>query len=170
MRVEMDARGAVAYAASHGAEAILIAREGAIVEGWFADGWNADRAHGLYSGTKSFWGPLALCAQDDGLLHLDEPVVQTIHEWRGDSQKSRVTLRMLLSLTAGYGFGGLGASVPAYERALAMPLRNEPSTRFVYGGISLQVFGAVLARKLAPHGQTPHAYLRERILTRRREH
>jgi CubicO group peptidase (beta-lactamase class C family) len=71
---------------------------------------------------------------------------------------------MLLSLTAGYGFGGFGASVPQYERALEMPVRNTPGSRFVYGGIALQVFGAVLARKLADRNQTPHDYLRERIL------
>jgi CubicO group peptidase (beta-lactamase class C family) len=71
---------------------------------------------------------------------------------------------MLLSLTAGFGFGGLGAAVPEYERALATPLKNEPGTRFTYGGIPFQVFGAVLARKLADRKLTPHDYLRRRIL------
>jgi hypothetical protein len=71
---------------------------------------------------------------------------------------------MLLSLTAGFGFGGLGASVPAYERALATDLRDEPGSRFAYGGVPLQVFGAVFAAKLAPQGRTPHEYLRDRIL------
>jgi CubicO group peptidase (beta-lactamase class C family) len=164
MSAGIDAAGAITYAASHGSEALVIARDGALVAEWFADGWNADRAHALYSGTKSFWGPAATCAREDGLLQLDEPVADTIVEWRDDPQKSRVTLRMLLSLTAGYGFGGLGASVPPYDRALVMQLRNEPGTQFVYGGISLQVFGAVLARKLANRGQTPHEYLQERIL------
>ena len=56
---------------------------------------------------------------------------------------------MLLSLTAGFGFGGLGAAVPEYERALETPLKNEPGSQFTYGGIPFQVFGAVLARKLA---------------------
>ncbi len=45
-----------------------------------------------------------------------------------------------------------------------MPLRDEPGTRFTYGGIPLQVFGAVLARKLARRKLTPHEYLRERVL------
>ena len=51
-----------------------------------------------------------------------------------------------------------------YERALATPLKNEPGSRFTYGGIPFQVFGAVLARKLADRELTPHDYLRERIL------
>jgi len=71
---------------------------------------------------------------------------------------------MLLQLTAGIGFGGLGNAVPTYEAALAVALKTEPGTTFAYGGIPLQVFGAVLARKLASRGLTPHAYLRERVL------
>jgi CubicO group peptidase (beta-lactamase class C family) len=164
MAVEIDASAAVTYAASHGAEALVIARAGTVVEEWFAEGWSADRAHALYSGTKSFWGPAAVCAQEDGVLQLDEPVVHTIDEWRDDPVKARVTLRMLLSLTAGYGFGGLGGRVPPYARALTMELRKEPGSTFTYGGIPLQVFGAVLARKLATQGLTPHEYLRERVL------
>lgn len=72
-----------------------------------------------------------------------------------------MTLRELLQLTSGIGFGGLGAAVPEYDKALATELKDAPGEKFTYGGIPLQVFGAVLARKLA---LTPHAYLRERIL------
>jgi len=54
--------------------------------------------------------------------------------------------------------------VPTYEAALAVALKSEPGTTFAYGGIALQVFGAVLARKLAPRALTPQAYLRERVL------
>jgi CubicO group peptidase (beta-lactamase class C family) len=105
----------------------------------------------------------ALRARDDGLLDLDETVAETIEPWRADPWKRRVTLRMLLNLTAGFGFGGLGASVPTYDRAIETALRDEPGTRFAYGGIPLQVFGAVLARKLGA-ATTPHDYLRERVL------
>jgi CubicO group peptidase (beta-lactamase class C family) len=55
-------------------------------------------------------------------------------------------------------------AVPTYEKARALDLRDEPGTRFTYGGIPLQVFGAVLARKLEPSRQTPHDYLQRRIL------
>jgi CubicO group peptidase (beta-lactamase class C family) len=122
--------------------------------------------HALYSGTKSFWGVLAVAAEDDGLLELDEPVAQTIAQWRDEAWKRRVTLRQLLNLTSGLPFGGLGRAVPLYADALATPLRHEPGTAFTYGGIPLQVFGAVLARKLAHRGLSAHAFLRERILDR----
>jgi CubicO group peptidase (beta-lactamase class C family) len=129
----------------------------------YGGGYDAAKPHALYSGTKSFWGVLAVAAEEDGLLELGEPVARTIPSW-SEGAKARVTLRDLLQLTSGIGFGGLGSAVPAYDAALATKLKNPPGERFTYGGIPLQVFGAVLARKLATRGLSPHDYLRERIL------
>jgi len=155
---------ALAYARSHGLAALAVMRGGELLAEEYGDGFEREKPHPLYSGTKSFWGAAAIYATEDGLLSLDEPVAETIDAWRDDPWKRRVTLRMLLSLTAGFGFGGLGASVPVCQRALDAALKDEPGTRFTYGGIPLQVFGAVLARKLEPQHRTPHEYLRERIL------
>jgi CubicO group peptidase (beta-lactamase class C family) len=160
--VQIDA--AIEYAHRHAPEALVVMRGDETLACEFGGTFGAQTPHALYSGTKSFWGTVAVRAQSDGLLDLDETVASTVESWRDDPWKRRVTLRMLLALTAGFGFGGLGAAVPLYDRALAMTLKNEPGTAFTYGGIALQVFGAVLARKLASRGQTPHDYLRERIL------
>jgi CubicO group peptidase (beta-lactamase class C family) len=140
-----------------------VRRGGDVVLERYGGGYDAAKPHALYSGTKSFWGVLAVAAQEDGLLELDEPVSRTIPAW-GEGAKARVTLRGLLQLTSGIGFGGLGAGVPPYAKALATELKDEPGAKFTYGGIPLQVFGAVLARKLAPRGLSPHDYLRERVL------
>ncbi|HZO95709.1 MAG TPA: serine hydrolase [Candidatus Baltobacteraceae bacterium] len=157
----MNVEAAVAYAERHALHALAVLHGGEIAEERYAAGWSAEKPHALYSGTKSFWGTLAVAAEVDGLLALDERVADTIASWRDDAEKRRVTLRELLQLTSGIGFGGLGSAVPPYDAALATPLKNPPGERFTYGGIPLQVFGAVLARKLAP--RTPHEYLRERI-------
>lgn len=158
----MNVEAALDYARKHALEAFSVVRGDEIVAQEYAGGFRADSPHPLYSGTKSFWGVAAIYAQREGLLQLDELVADTIPSWREDPWKRRVTLRMLLSLTSGFGFGGLGSAVPPYERALGMTLKNEPGTTFTYGGIPLQVFGAVLARKLSP--KTPHAYLHDRVL------
>jgi CubicO group peptidase (beta-lactamase class C family) len=164
MMLANDTSEAFAYARGHGLDALVITRGSKPIAQEYANGFDGNAPHPLYSGTKSFWGVTALFASADGLLSLDEPVASTLEAWRDDAWKRRVTIRMLLSLTAGFGFGGLGASVPTFERAIATPLRDEPGTRFTYGGIPLQVFGAVLTRKLASRKITPHEYLRERIL------
>jgi CubicO group peptidase (beta-lactamase class C family) len=155
---------AVAYAKRHALAALLIERDGETVFEAYDSGWNAEKPHGLYSGAKSFWGVAALCAQADGILTLDETVGTTFPAWEADPAKRLVTLRMLLNLTSGIGFGGLGNAVPTYEKALEVPLKNQPGSTFTYGGIPLQVFGAVFARKLEARGQTPLDYLRERML------
>lgn len=160
----MDLDAALAYAERHTLHALLILVDGEPVFERYGGGYDAAKPHALYSGTKSFWGVAAAAAHDDGLLDLDEPVAQTIAEWKTDPRKARVTLRELLALTSGIGFGGLGSAVPTYERALAVTIKDEPGERFTYGGIPLQVFGAVLARKLAARKQTPHEYLRARLL------
>ncbi len=159
----MNVDAAVAYAERHALRALLVVRDGDVIVERYGGGYDADKPHALYSGTKSFWGVLAVAAQHDGLLDVDEPVARTIPAW-STGAKARVRLRDLLQLTSGIGFGGLGAAVPPYEKALAVDLKDEPGAKFVYGGIPLQVFGAVLARKLAARDLSPHAYLRERIL------
>lgn len=157
----MDCDAAEEYAAKSELHALLIDRGGkTLVERYGAE-YSAEKPHALYSGTKSFWGPLALRAEADGLIRLDEPVGDTFPRWHTGPRKN-VTLRMLLQLIAGVPFGGLGSSVPAYEKALETMLKEAPATKFTYGGIPLQIFGAVLAAKLAP--ETPHEYLQRRLL------
>jgi CubicO group peptidase (beta-lactamase class C family) len=153
---------AITYAERHTLHALLVAVDGRIVITRSAVG----EPHALYSGTKSFWGITAAAAQDDGLLALDEPAAATLPEWRADPLKAAVTIRELLSLTSGHGFGGLGNAVPIPERAVAIPLKNAPGTVFTYGGIPLQVFGEIMRRKLAPRYPSPQAYLQARVLDR----
>lgn len=155
---------AIDYHGKFKGEALIVERGGKIVHESYARPLTADTPHALYSGTKSFWGIAALEAQSEGLLELDETVAATVPSWQEDPWKKRVTLRQLLQLIAGLPFGGLGSAVPAYDRAIATELRDEPGTVFTYGGIPLQIFGVVFARKLAHLGLTPGEYLRSRIL------
>ena len=155
---------AVQYHERFKPQALIVERGGRVLHESYSGGFAASDAHPLFSGTKSFWGIAAVCAEREGLLSLDEPVAQTVESWRGEAWKARVTLRMLLQLVAGVPFGGLGSAVPVYEKALAAELRQEPGSVFTYGGIPLQIFGAVFAQKLAALGMTPHEFLEQRLL------
>lgn len=148
----MDIEAALAYSEKHALHALLVERSGTTTFERYAGGFDATKPHALYSGTKSFWGIAALEAEREGILHLDDVVVDT------------VSVRMLLQMTAGYGFGGLGNAVPSYDKAIAMPLKSVPGERFAYGGIPLQVFGGFFARRLSANGMSPVDYLKQRVL------
>lgn len=148
----MAVSDALAYAEKHALQALVVQHGADVVLERYANGFDERSSHALYSGTKSFWGIAAVEAQHEGLLRLDDIVLDTI------------TVRMMLQMTAGYGFGGLGSAVPTYERAVAMPLKTIPGETFTYSGIPLQVFGGYFSQRLQPLGMTPHEYLRARIL------
>jgi len=67
----------------------------------YANSGSANRRWPIFSGTKSFWGVAALAAAQEGLFKLDDPVSNTITEWKNDSRKSQITIRQLLSQTDG---------------------------------------------------------------------
>ncbi|GAC1654767.1 MAG: serine hydrolase domain-containing protein [Vulcanimicrobiaceae bacterium] len=164
VKILMDALSSARdYARKYDLHGLLVTSNGETLIEEYAGGYDECTPHALYSGTKSFWGIAAAAAADDGLLDFDEPVADTIPPWREDSRKALVTIRQLLSLTAGVPFGGLGAGVPRFDDALAKPLAADPGTVFTYGGIPLQIFGAVFTKKLAAKNLTPLEYLRQRI-------
>ncbi len=160
----MNGHAALEYAQRHQLHALVVVQERTVVFEEYGGGFTSGQEHALYSGAKSFWGIAAVAAQEDGFLQLDEPVAETIATWQDGALRSQVTLRHLLQLTSGIPFGGLGRAVPTFDKSILSDVTAAPGTKFTYGGIPLQVFGAVLQRKLAARGLSPHAYLRERIL------
>lgn len=155
---------AAAYSAQRRGVSLLVWRKGRVVfEDYPAPG-GPDRAWELASGTKSFSGVMAAAAVQDGMLRLDERCAETLAEWRGDPDKSALSVRQLLTLTGGVGAGRIGRP-PTYADAVAMPLSAPPGTRFLYGPAPFQVFGEIMRRKLLAAGRPadPLAYLQARI-------
>src|SRR3954453_12618544 len=84
---------------------IMVVRRGHVVaEGWWAP-YSAERPHLLYSLTKSFTSVAVGLAIADGLLSLDDRVVDILpdHVPAGISEQGRrITVHHLLSMTAGH--------------------------------------------------------------------
>jgi CubicO group peptidase (beta-lactamase class C family) len=167
-------RASADYSARHNGHAVLVMVDGKIVFERYDNGHSADQPHNLYSGTKTFWGPVVAALIEDGLVtSLDEPVSRTITEWRSDARKSRITIRNLLDLNA-----GLAQDIQnlqredrptlagdLYKHALTVRSVAEPGERFVYGPSTYYVLGELMKRKLAARKQSPLQYLEQRILT-----
>ncbi|WP_328322655.1 beta-lactamase family protein [Kribbella sp. NBC_00382] len=94
---------------------LMIVHRGHIVaEGWWAP-YSADRRHLLYSLTKSFTSVAVGLAIADGLLSLDDLVVDVLPDHVPadiSEQGRRITVHHLLSMTAGHGDDSL---VEAWE-------------------------------------------------------
>lgn len=156
-------QSAAAYSEAHRGVTLLVLDHGRVVCEHYRGG-DAQTAHELWSGTKSFVGLMAAAAVQDGLLTIDEPAADTLTEWRSDPAKSTITLRMLLSMASGHP-SAIGRP-PGYADAVRIPLTSAPGTRFQYGPTPIQLFGEIMHRKLAARGQPgdPLAYLKKRIL------
>jgi CubicO group peptidase (beta-lactamase class C family) len=158
-----DARFALATAISAKGEgfAMLVMLDGKIVHEDYRGAGRPDRASELASGTKSFAGVLALCAEEDGLLSLDEKVSDILADWRDDERRD-ITIGQLLTLTSGIPGGRIGAP-PSYKEAVQAKPRGKPGERFSYGPQPFQVFGEVVRQRLGITEECVAGYLDRRI-------
>ena len=133
----------------------------------YANGGSANRRWPIFSGTKSFWGIAALAAAQEGLFKLDDPVSDTITEWKSDPRKSQITIRQLLNQTDGIE-GASRLQRPSIRdrnaMALALPSVAEPGSAFIYGPSHLQIFSELLRRKL--RGRSVISYFEAHVANR----
>ncbi|MCP4752467.1 MAG: serine hydrolase, partial [Proteobacteria bacterium] len=161
-------RAAADYSRAHGGLSLLIREKGTIIFEEYHNGHTAGKPHQLASGTKSFWGVLAMMAVEEGLFQLDDRVSDTIVEWRDDPRKKTITIRQLLNLTSGLDPAAKLLRGPAvrdkYAAAIAVNAVADPGTLFAYGPSHYFAFGELMKRKLKPRGETVRQYLHRRLL------
>lgn len=157
-----------AYSAKRGGIGFIVNEGGQVRFERYAKGHSADEPIHIYSGTKSFFGALAVIAEKEGLLSLDEKVAETLPEWRDDPRKSTITIRELLDFTSGLetGFEEIYGRSTADKLTLSLGLeaKNDPGDSFIYGPSHLQVFCEVMRRKLKRKGLTYEAYLNRKLI------
>lgn len=158
---------AMRYSATHNGRALIIKEGGQIRYEKYYSGYSGEALH-IYSGTKSFFGVLAVMAQEDRILRLDDRVAETLKEWRDDPRKSQVTIRDLLNFTSGLetGFEEIYGRSGHDKIALAATLEvtRDRGQSFVYGPSHLNVFCEVLRRKLRSRGMGYEEYLHKKLV------
>ena len=158
---------AAAYSAQHQGKAVYVVQHDRVLLQSYANGGSATEARKIYSGTKGFWILAALVAQEEGVLRLDDRVSETLPEWRADPARSQLTIRDLLTFTAGLDpiFHLHADGIPNRNTiALAAPVVAPRGERFIYGPAALQVCDEILRRKLAAHHDTPQHFLERHVL------
>lgn len=164
-------RAAADYSKANDGLAVLIFEDEKLVFEEYQNGHRQDKAHHIYSGTKSFAPIVALLAQEEGLLDLEESVADTITEWRGDESREQIRIRHLLDFTSGLEINDRKMHAmrtrDKYACAIECKSQSPAGKRFRYGSSHLMVFGEVLNRKLraAEHDAKDFVdYLRRRVL------
>jgi CubicO group peptidase (beta-lactamase class C family) len=158
---------AAKYSESKRGVSMLVLQNGRTIFERYANGGSARGRWPIFSGTKSFWGIAALAAVHDGLFNLDDPVSDTITEWKGDPRKSQITIRELLNQTDGIEGASRLQRASIRDRtaaAIRLPTVAEPGSAFIYGPSHLQIFSELLHRKL--NGRATTRYIESRVLHR----
>src|SRR5438876_6316465 len=162
-----DCARAAKYSESKRGASVLVMQNGRTIFEHYANDGSAGGRWPIFSGTKSFWGIAALAAVRDGLFKLDDPVADTITEWKSDPRKSQITIRQLLSQTDGIEGASLLQRASIRDRnamAIRLPVVAEPGTAFIYGPSHPQIFLELLRRKL--NGRATTSYIEGRVSNR----
>ena len=160
---------AAAYSEAHDGLVLLVVEGDGVVFEAAVGGHSSRTVHPLNGGSEAFWGVVAVVADEQDLLDLDEPVALTLKEWTDEPLKGDVRIRQLLRFRSGLeaGFAALeAADQNRFETSLELEMISRPDQRFQYGPSHLTVFGEVLRRKLAAAGRDtdPTLFLEEHIL------
>ena len=145
-----DCARAAKYSESKRGVSMLVIQNGRTIFEHYANGGSARGKWPIFSGTKSFWGIAALAAARDGLFKLDDPVSDTITEWKSDPRKSQITIRELLNQTDGIeGASRLQRASMRDRNAMAIRLSVARRTRigfYLWPEPSANLFRAVATK------------------------
>ncbi|MEM1441451.1 MAG: serine hydrolase domain-containing protein [Verrucomicrobiota bacterium] len=159
---------AQAYSATHNGRAMIVQEGGKLRFEKYYNGYSKGTPLHIFSGTKSFFGVLAVIAEEEGLLSLDERVAETVTEWQSDPRKSQITIRETLNFTSGLetGFQEIytRSSEDKITRAVGLSAIRERGESFIYGPGNMNVFCEVLRRKLKKKGLSYEDYLSKKLL------
>jgi|GEM_PF-3346175 len=128
-----------------GADAVLVARGGAIVQEWYSPLY--DEPVYSMSSVKSITGLLAGVLVDAGKLDVDQRVGEFVPEWN-DGDRAGVTLEHLLMMSSGLprlrGGVGMNAGGDATAYCVNLDIEYEPGERFAYSNEGVQMLSPVL--------------------------
>lgn len=146
---------------------LMVLRHGAVVaEGWWSP-YAADRVHRLFSLSKSFTSAAVGLARAEGLLALDDRVVDHLSDDAPEQLGARVDqmrIRDLLTMTAGHEADPsdrIFAGTDWVRTFLSIPAEHEPGTHFTYNTAATYVLSAIVQKVT---GQRLLDYLRPRLL------
>jgi CubicO group peptidase (beta-lactamase class C family) len=169
--------------AQRGTQALLVMRHDQIVWEWYAPGRDAHSRHYTASLAKALVGWMSLLvALSDGHIGIDDPACKHIPRWRGDAQRSVITVRHLATHSSGMedaerggkphdqldGWKGAFWRQDPDPFSIALdqtPVLLAPGTRLAYSnpGMAALAYAVTAGLRSAPQSDI-RGLLRERIM------
>jgi CubicO group peptidase (beta-lactamase class C family) len=144
----------------------MLLRHGCVVaQGWWAP-YTPERPHWLFSLSKSFASTAIGLAVAEGRLSVDDPVISFFPEEtpaRVSANLAAMHVRHLLSMSTGHAEDSTGRMRRRRDwvRAfLAMPVKHQPGTHFVYNSGATYMLSAIIQKVT---GQKLLDYLQPRL-------
>lgn len=138
---------------------LMIMRGGKVcAEGWWQP-YAPGKRHTCHSLTKTYMATAIGIARREGLLHLDDKLVDIFPEYREGSTIQNVTIRHLLCM--GSGVTSMPQPSPDWIRDFFLqPQVYEPGTAFFYNSAGSTLLAYVIERV---SGEPVYAYLKPRL-------
>jgi CubicO group peptidase (beta-lactamase class C family) len=142
-------------------DSVVLVKDGKIVLDEYFQAYAATDEHPICSATKSILGTLFGLAHDQGLMNPGDKLYDNYPSYREkkgwDPRKNKITLGMVLSLTAGFGCGDfennyqclreLEKSPDWLDFSLSQPLVNDPGKTFSYNSTCVIPLEDLIVRK-----------------------
>lgn len=130
-------------------DSLVVLVRGRVAYAFYRDG-DPERLRNVQSVEKSALSALAGAALAQGHIgSLDQPVVALVPEWatlNPDPRAAAITVRHLLTMTAGFDQGALADSPRRHPAPWTRPLRAAPGESFAYDNSVVPLLSALLAK------------------------
>lgn len=153
----------------YGMHSFAVLRGGKLLyEGSFAP-YTADTPHMMFSCSKVFTSAAVGICIGDGLLHLDDRILDIFSDYSPKNMsenKKKMTLRHLLIMNTGHHddtTGRIRGTDDWVGAFLDLPVEHEPGTHFVYNSGASYMLSAAVTKVT---GKSAHDLLKERVFGR----
>ena len=163
------------FTGGHKNESLLVLRRGKIVYESYAEGWDEDTAHPMFSVTKSVLSALVGIAIGEGkIMGVHQKVIEIVPEWTdtiapGQESKRNMTIEHLLTMTSGlpgdgdYSDWNWWDAADTGEAAFQTPQAAAPGVRYSYSsGPGCQTLAGVVSKAV---GKNLFEYAKEKLFT-----
>ena len=151
----------------HEFHSFMLLRHGKIIaEGWW-NPYRADLKHSLYSLSKSFTATAVGFAKAEGKLSLSDKVISFFPDQIPDNASTylqELTVKDLLTMSVGHDPDPtpfIVSDTNWIRRFLALPIKNEPGTSFLYNSMATYMLSAIVQKVT---GQTVFSYLTTAVI------